>query len=103
MLARLQILVIRSWVAELQPIRAALAAVGLSVELTTVDFEAALNAALTRGGYDVVIYDPETPGLSHDAVLACFRGNRCEVPLLVLEDLGSLAARVQAALATLAN
>jgi hypothetical protein len=100
---RLQILIIRSWIEELRPIRDALRAGGLSVDLTSVDFEAALDAALSRGGFAAVIYDPATPALPRDLVIACMRANKCELPIIVLEDVASLAARVQTAIAAHKN
>ncbi|MGE5185777.1 MAG: hypothetical protein ACM31C_27130 [Acidobacteriota bacterium] len=100
---KVHVLVIRSWIEDLRPIRQALAAAGIRADLTTADFEASLNAALTRGGYAVAIYDPRTPGLSRETVLACFRANKRDIPLIVLEDIASLAERVVAALASHVN
>ena len=99
--AKLQILLVRPWVADQRAIRDALAEAGLAAELTIVDFEASLNAALSRRGFAVVIYDRETPGLSRDTLDACMRANKCDVPVVELGD--ALAARVAAALAARGN
>ncbi len=100
---KLQILVIRAWTEDLRQIRQALAKAGISAELTTADFEASLNAALTRGGFAAAIYDPQTPGLTREAVDACLRAHERAIPLVVLDDLESLGRRVLAALASRSN
>jgi DNA-binding response OmpR family regulator len=92
----MRVLVIQYWIRELQPIRDALRDAGLQAEIVRADFEPALHAALARGPYDVVIFDPEIPGLSRRVVEAAVAG----LPIVVLEDVASLGARIQAALLT---
>lgn len=101
--AKLSVLLIRSWIEDVRAIRTALATAGLDAEITIVDFEASLNAALMRGGHDVVIFDASTPGLAHDVVTACMRANRRGAPLVALGDVRTLGERVVAALAVHAN
>lgn len=95
----MKLLLIRSWIHPLAPLRAALQAAGLDPRFTRVDIEPALNAALSRGGYDIAIYDPHTPGLQRTIVEACMRAHRIDIPLVELGELEDLAERIDVALA----
>ena len=90
---KLAILVVQFWLHDIKPIRAALEGAGLAVTLTRVDIEPALNAALTWGHYDLVIYDPSTTTISRTAVEDSLRACRRDPPLLVADDLACLGAR----------
>jgi DNA-binding response OmpR family regulator len=94
-----KVLLIRPWIHSLAPLRDALRSAGLEARFTRVDIEPALNAALVRGGFDVAIVDPGTPGLSHSTLEARLREHRGDFPIVVLEDLETLGERVKLALA----
>lgn len=94
-----KVLLIRPWIHSLAPLRAALRRVGLEARFTRVDIEPALNAALARAGFDVVVVDPQTPGLSPSTIEARLRDHRVEVPVLALEDTETIGLRIRAALA----
>lgn len=94
-----QILLIRAWTASLAPFRAALRTAGLDARIHRVDIEPALNAALQRTTFDVVIYDPETPGITRDMLDARTREHRCFAPVLIFEPLDTLVLCVMRALA----
>jgi DNA-binding NtrC family response regulator len=95
-----QLLLIRPWIHSLAPLRASLRRAGFEARFTRVDIEPALHAALVRGGYDVVVVDPATPGLPHSTIESCLRDHRADLPIIVLEDIESLGERVKAALAS---
>jgi hypothetical protein len=94
-----KVLLIRPWIHSLAPLRASLRDAGFEARFTRVDIEPALNAALARGGYDVAVVDPATPGLPHATIELRLRDHRAEFPIVVLEDIESLGHRVRAALA----
>lgn len=95
-----QVLLIRPWIHSLAPLRASLRRAGLEGRFTRVDIEPALHAALARGGYDVAVVDPATPGLTHSTIEGSLRDHRADFPIIVLEDIESLGVRVKAALAS---
>src|SRR5690242_6601761 len=96
--ARLPILLVQFWVRDLAPIRTALTAAGIDARLVRVDIEPALHAALSWDRYAAVIYDPETPSLSRATVEELVRTSRADLPLILVDDLATLGARVLAAL-----
>lgn len=98
-----EILVVRPWPDSLDPIRSALFAAGFSPTFHLVDIEPALHAALTRGGFDIVIYDPATTGVSRATVQACIDMLRPGTPLVVLRDLADLGSQLAAVLETRRN
>ena len=67
-----RILVIRAWTEPLTRLRAALREAGVTVRITRVDIEPALNAALARSSYDVVVWDPSC-AIARDLVDARLR------------------------------
>lgn len=77
----LRVLVIRPWTESLAELRAALESAGHTVHIVRVDFEAAMDAALTRDRFDAAIFDPATPGISRDVVETSLRdhGNHCQI------------------------
>ena len=95
----MKVLLIRSWIHPLAPVRAALRATGLDPRFTRVDIEPALNAALFRGGHDIALHDPATPGLPRSLVESCMRAHRIDIPLVELGELGNLAERIEVAMA----
>ena len=96
----MKVLLIRSWTHPLEPLRAALRATGLDPRFARVDIEPGLNAALSRGGFDVVIHDPTTPGLTRPQIEACMRVHRIDAPIVELGDIADLAERIDVALAS---
>jgi DNA-binding response OmpR family regulator len=99
----IKILLVRSWLHKLAPVRRALQEAGFAPTFIRTDIEPALNAALTRGGIDLVIFDPTLDGLSRETVLARCRELRPSLQVLALGDLGDLGARVRTAMLQLAN
>ena len=78
--------------------RLALEQAGFAPTFERVDIEPALHAALVRGGFDAVIYDPATPGLSRATVAACIDKLRPGLPFVQLRDLTELAHQIAAVL-----
>jgi DNA-binding response OmpR family regulator len=99
----LHVLLIRAWIRAVEPVRAALHAVGLDVHITRVDLEPALHAALTRRAYDVVIHDPEVPNLPRDTLAARLRDHHHAAPIVTLGSIDQLGYAVLRALAKLRN
>jgi hypothetical protein len=95
-----QLLLIRPWIHSLAPLRTSLRRAGFEARFTRVDIEPALNAALARGGYDVAVVDPATPGLTRSTIEGCLRDHRADFPIVVLEDIESLGEHVKTALAS---
>jgi len=93
-----KVLLIRPWIHSVAPLRAALQRVGFSARFTRVDIEPALHAAVERGGFDVVIVDPATPGLSRSTVEACLRDHRLWLPVVELDGVSDLGEQVKHAL-----
>lgn len=94
----IEILLVRSWLHPLEPIRSSLRAARFAPRFHRVDIEPALHAALTRDGYDVVILDPGTTGLTHELVQARITELRPGTPLLLLGDVADLGGRIAAVL-----
>ena len=80
-----RILVIRAWTEPLARFREALREAGIAVRITRVDIEPALNAALARNAYDVVVWDPEST-ISRDLVEARLREHGRTASLVVLQE-----------------
>lgn len=92
-----RILLIRSWTQPLAPLRAVLREHGITAHFFRVDIEPALNAALSRGGYHVIVYDPQTQGITRDTLDARLRDHKCSVAVIELgrhDDLPDAIARV---------
>lgn len=94
----IRILLIRPWTAPLAPLRIALDQAAMTARFHRVDIEPALNAALHRGGFDVVVLDPATTGISIEIVEACMKANRRSVPIVTLSDPSTLADAIRDAL-----
>lgn len=93
-----KVLLIRSWIHSLAPLRDALRSSGYEARFTRVDIEPALQAALARGGFDIAIADPTTPGLSRSTIEACMREHRASIPLIELDGVNHLADDIRCAL-----
>ncbi len=98
-----RILVIQRWTEEPTLIERALRDAGVDALLVRVDFQAALDAALAHDQFDVAIFDPSTPGLTHETVEACLRIAKRVVPVVTLGDLATIGTRVLTALARYSN
>lgn len=96
----LNILLVRPWTTGTERLRTSLRAAGLTCRITRVDFPAALYAALTWGAFDVVIYDPTTPGITSDVLTTALRERCPTTPVLDLarsDDVGAQVAALMAA------
>jgi hypothetical protein len=82
-----RILVIRAWTEPLAAFRAALRDAGVTVRITRVDIEPALNAALARSSYDIVVWDPGC-SISRDLVETRLREHGRTASIVVMEELG---------------
>lgn len=94
----IRILLIRPWTEPLAPLRIALEHAAITARFHRIDIEPALNAALDRGGYDVVVFDPRTPGITREIIDACMRANRRAFPIVTLSDPSTLADAIRTAL-----
>jgi hypothetical protein len=99
----IRILLIRPWTEPLAPIRAALEDAELAARFHRVDIEPALNAALSRGGYAVIVFDPRTPGITIEMIEARLRDHRRAVPVVTLGDTRTLADDIRQALRSHVN
>ena len=84
---RTAVLVIRAWTEPLVQFRAALRDAGVTVRITRVDIEPALNAALARSSYDVVVWDPRC-SIARDIVETRLREHGRSATIVVMEELG---------------
>jgi hypothetical protein len=99
----IRILLIRAWTEPLAPFRDALRNAGIAARIARVDIEPALNAALSRGAFDVVVIDPNTPGLARGVVEARLREHRTACPIVVFESLQTAVAGIRRVLANRSN
>ena len=99
----MRILLIRPWTEPLAPLRAALEAGDLNARYHRVDIEPALNAALDRGGYTVIVFDPRTPGITRETIESRMKANRRTIPILTLGAARTLVEDIRQALRSHAN
>lgn len=99
----IRILLIRPWTEPLAPLRAALETHDVHARFHRVDIEPALNAALDRGGYAVIVFDPRTPGITRETIESRMRANRRTTPIVTLGDARTLAEDIRQALRSHAN
>lgn len=102
-MAVLRVLLVQSWLIRGAETRDALVACGYHPQIYRVDFEAALAAALLRGGHDLVILDAKSSGLSRGLVEALMKDHGVRVPLVELVPGIPLADAVRQGLAALVN
>ena len=95
---RVRILLIRPWTAPLADVRVALREAGIDAHIARVDIEPALNAALQRTAFDVVIYDPATLGITRDTLDARMREHRRFAAVVTFESIEDLIPAVKRAL-----
>jgi hypothetical protein len=95
---KVRILLVRPWTEPLGALRAALAAVGIEARISRVDIEPALNAALSRTSFDVIVLDPSTPGITRELVEARLRDHRRLIQIVMFGDLDVTLAAIQRAL-----
>ena len=96
---KVRILLIRPWTEPLAPIRQALDTTGLDVRIIRVDLEPALDGALARGNYDLVLLDPATKDITLEIVEARLRDHRRLAPIVVLPPIDELVATIRDVLA----
>ena len=94
---------IRPWTTPIAPLRDALHGAGLDVTLVRVDIEPALNAALMRSNFDVIVLDRATPGITCEVVETCLRARNRWIPIVELITLETVADEIRHALATSLN
>lgn len=90
----LDVLAIQFWVHDPALIHRAVHSAGFDARIKRVDIEPALHAALGRQLWDLVIYDPATPGLAIETVQRCMKTFRRRAALVIIDDAATLAARV---------
>lgn len=83
---RIDVLLIQFWIQDADVVVQALAVAEVEARVKRVDIEPALYAALGLKPYDLVIFDPRTPGLSVETVQGCMRSHGCKAVLVVLEE-----------------
>jgi len=88
-----RILVIRAWTEPLVRFREALREAGVVVRITRVDIEPALDAALARNAYDVVVWDPEST-ITRDVVEMGLREHGRTASIIELGDLAVTVANI---------
>jgi len=86
-----RILVIRAWTEPLARFREALRDAGVVVRITRVDIEPALNAALARNAYDIVVWDPQST-ITRDVVEVRLREHGRTASII---ELGDIAVTVE--------
>ena len=89
---RQRVLLVRAWTHEVGPIVAQLRDAGLDPEITRVDFEAALHAALSEEPFDIVVHDDAA--LTRDAIDGALRERPPVPPVVAIEPLATLGERV---------
>ena len=72
---------------------------GIEARIVRVDIEPALNAALDRGRFDVVVFDPRTPNLARMIIDARLREHRYSPPVVVFESITDTVESIKRALA----
>ena len=85
------------------PLRDALHRAGLDAQLVRVDIEPALNAALMRSNFDVIVLDGATPGITCEVVETCLRARGRWIPVVELITLETVADAIRHALSTSLN
>jgi hypothetical protein len=89
-----RVLVIQLWTHDTGPIADALRRDGIDAAIASVDFEAALDAALCHATYDVAIYI-DTPGLPMSKVRECIARNQRTIPVVKAGELATLGPRLR--------
>jgi hypothetical protein len=101
--ARLRVLLIQSWTVWSEVVRSPLRAAGFEPQIIRVDFEPALEAALTRGNIDIIVYDPATPSMTQHLVETRLRECEISIPFVSLGDPAQLGQVVWKTLQALWN
>jgi DNA-binding NtrC family response regulator len=100
---KVRILVIRPWTEPLAPLRNALREAGIEARISRVDIEPALNAALDRSRFDVVVFDPTTRDISRELLDTCLRDHRHHAPVITFRTLEAAVGEIKHALAARLN
>ena len=94
-IAPVRILVIRPWTQPLNPLRTALRQAGIQARIIRVDFEPALNAALVRGDFDVILFDESTRGLPRSVVEARLHEHHRTTPIVTFGPLDEMLEAIR--------
>jgi hypothetical protein len=92
---RIRILLVRPWTQPIAPIRTALRDGGIDAHISRVDIEPALDAALSRRPYDVIVFDPSSQELTLDVVHTRAREHGHVTPIIVLGSIEQLASLIK--------
>jgi hypothetical protein len=95
---KVRILLIRPWTEPLGALRDALRAAQISARISRVDIEPALNAALSRTPFDLVVLDPQTRGITLELVEERMREHRRFVPIVMFDAIDATVVAIQRAL-----
>lgn len=95
---RIDVLLIQFWIHDIGPVVKALARAEVDANIKRVDIEPAVYAALGVKAYQLVIFDPRTPGLSRETVQSCMRSHGSTAQLVVLEDATAIEDAIAGAL-----
>ena len=87
---QVEVLLVQFWINDPGPITAAIGATGVEANVKRGDIEPALNAALSSRSYDVIIYDPATPGVTLQMVQRCMASHASTALLVMVDDVMSL-------------
>ena len=100
---KVRILLIRPWTERLAPFRSALRDARIDARITRVDIEPALNAALGRSEFDIVLFDPKTPNVTRELVELRIRDHRRAVPIVTWTTVEGVVDDIKHALAERLN
>jgi DNA-binding NtrC family response regulator len=95
---KVRILLIRPWTEPLRAFRDALRAAEIQARISRVDIEPALNAALSRSSYDLIVLDPRTPGITRELLDERLREHRRIVQVVMFGALDVTIAAIERAL-----
>ncbi len=93
----MRILVIRPWTKPLGRLRSLLREAGIEALIRRVDIEPALNAELTRGNFDLILFDP-TGSITRELVEQRLREHDRVIPVLESQSDDSDAVTIAHAL-----
>lgn len=98
-----RILLVRPWTAPIAELRAALRDAGIDAKIWRVDIEPALNAALERATYDVIVFDPTTPHITRATIEELVRDHQRLATIIVFDSMESVVEAIKHVLAARLN
>jgi len=90
-----RILLVRPWTEPIGHFRAALREAGIDAKIWRVDIEPALNAALERATYDVIVFDPSTPHITRATIEELVRDHHRLAPIVVFDSMESVVGAIK--------